>query len=201
MSKQTVIALAALAAAGTAHAAQDHPSILPTRDVMVEYHMSGKQAPQRMDSMKIYYTAQGQRMRIEVPGQPGYSIVDRAARRMTMVMVDEHMYMELPFDPQKVMNFDPQGASFTRHGSDTVAGFRCTVYDVKGPEHRGQVCVTDDGLMLRGKSLDPQRENSIEATKVSYGPQQASLFTPPADFQKMDTSHLPQMRGRGRPPG
>jgi hypothetical protein len=184
--------------------AQERPMMQPTRDVMVEYHVAGGSEGQpRANTVRMYFTDRGSKLRIEPVGQPGYSIMDRSAGRMIIVMAPQRMYMEMPYDAKQVMSFDNKDATFTRRGTDNVAGIRCTVFDGKSQEHSGQVCVSDDGVMLRAKSDPGSPGGSLEATSVTYGPQSASLFAPPADFQKMDTSHLPQGMGPpgGRPPG
>jgi len=173
--------------------AQDHPPVMqPSRDVMVEYHVAGitQGAPQRSDTIRMYFTDHGMKMRIEPVGQPAYSIVDRTNARMVMVMTPQHAYVELPYDPKHVMAFDDKGATFTRVGSDTVAGIGCTLYQTKRQDRSGQVCLSDDGLLLRAKSDNPGQGGTMEATQVSYGPQAASLFTPPPDFQKMDMASM-----------
>jgi hypothetical protein len=170
-------------------AAQDHPpATQPTRDVMVEYHVAGV-APgeHRSDTVRMYFTDHGTKLRIEPVGQPGYSIIDRAAGRMILVMTQQHAYMDLPYDPRRVLTLEANGTTFTRLGQDTVAGIGCTVYDAKRPDHSGQVCLSDDGVLLRAKSDNPaQASGGLEAISVAYGPQPASLFAPPADFQKID---------------
>ncbi len=197
MQIRTLLGVALGLAVTVPAVAQDHPAVMqPSRDVMVEYHVSGApMGPQRADTIRMYFTDHGTKLRIEPVGQPAYSIVDRTAGRMLMVMASQHAYMEIPYDPRRVMAFDDKSATFTRLGSDTVAGIGCTVYDTKRQEHSGQVCLSDDGLMLRAKSDSPgQPGGTLEATHVAYGPLAPSLFAPPADFQKMD------MSGMGRPP-
>jgi len=181
-------------------AAQEHPSLMqPSRDVMVEYHVAGvAQGQQRSDTVRMYFADHGMKMRIEPVGQPAYSIIDRSAARMVMVMTPQHAYIELPYDPKRVMAFDDKDATFTRLGSDTVAGIGCTVYQTRRQDRSGQVCLSDDGLLLRAKSDNPnQQGGALEATRVAYGPQAASLFAPPADFQRMDMAHV----GGGQPGG
>ncbi len=178
--------------------AQDHPSVMqPSRDVMVEYHLSGvSHGQQRADTIRMYFTDHGMKLRIEPVGQPAYSIVDRTAGHMIMVMTTEHVYMVVPYDPRRVMAFDDKDATFTRIGSDTVAGIGCTIYDTRRQDHSGRVCLSDDGLMLRAKSDNPADAGSaMEATRVAYGPQSPDLFAPPPGFQKMD---IPNM-ARGAP--
>jgi len=176
-------------------AAQDHPAVMqPSRDVMVEYHVSGvTQGQHRSDTVRMYFTDHGTKLRIEPVGQPGYSIMDRTAGRMIMVMMQQHAYMELPYDPKRVMAFEGTDTTFTRRGADTIAGIGCTIYDTRRPDRSGQVCLSDDGLLLRAKSDNPaQAGGGLEATRVVYGPQPASLFAPPADFQKMEMPTMPQ---------
>lgn len=193
-------ALMISAAALAAFPAAAQPVVQPTRDVVVEYHITGAgmTTPGRnhVDSVKISYAARGQRMRMEPGGQPVFVIVDRNAGHTTMVMTDKHMFMEMPYDARQTMNFSPENAHFTRRGTATVAGLTCTEYDVQSQQHNGTVCLTSDGVMLRAVSTDPQHNGSMEATSVAYGPQPDSVFAPPPGFQKMDIPHM-----QGRPPG
>ncbi len=190
----------ALGATLPAAAATDRPPIQPTRDVVVEYKIADQSAPANMphpDRIKVYFSANGTRMRVEPSGQPMYMVMDRDAKRMEIVMPPQHSYMEMPYDAKKVDSFSAaEGASFTKKGSDTVAGLSCTVWEVKSQQNTGTVCMTDDGVMLRaqGQGADPQHSGGMEAVSVVYGAQPAALFAPPADYQKMD-------RPRGMPPG
>lgn len=188
-----------LAIAGPA-AAQEHPLMQPSRDVTVEYRLNGpSEGPRHVQTVRMYFSDRGAKFRVDAVGQPGYSIMDRAGNRMIVVMPEQRMYMEMPFDPKRAMDFDSKDGTFTRRGTATVAGLTCNVYYGKTPRHSGEVCVTDDGVMLRAKSDTGGEGGDIEATKVTYGAQPANLFTPPADFQKMDMSHMPM--GPGGPPG
>ncbi|HET6606909.1 MAG TPA: DUF4412 domain-containing protein [Rhodopila sp.] len=191
-----VFAVAAYPVRGSAQ-----PVVQPTRDVSVQYHVTGDSmagpGQGHVDSIKISYGSGGQRMRIEPVGQPAFMIVDRSAGHMTVVMSGQNMYMDLPYDPHKVMDFSPANAKFTQRGTATVAGLTCTEYDVQSQQHNGTVCLTSDGVMLRAVSKDPQHQGSLEATNVAYGPQPDSVFQPPPGFQKMDMAHMGQ---RGRPP-
>lgn len=184
--------------------AQEHPLMQPSRDVAVEYRVNGAgEKPGQPQTVRMYFSELGAKFRVDVVGQPGYSIMDRAGNRMLVVMPDQRMVMEVPFDPRRAMDFDSKDGTFTRRGTDTVAGVRCTVYDGRTPRHSGEVCLTDDGVMLRVKSENAGEGGNLEATKVTYGPQQPSLFTAPPDFQKMDMAHMPMGPGGapgGRPP-
>lgn len=195
MRVQALLATALGLAAAMPASAQDHPAVMrPSRDVMVEYHVAGvAQGQHRSDAVRMYFTDHGTKMRIEPIGQPDYSIMDRTAHRMVIVMTRQHVYMEMPYDPKRVMAFEANDATFTRRGTDTVAGIACTIYDTVRQNHSGQACLSDDGLLLRARSDDPaQAGGGMEAILVTYGPQPASLFAPPPDFQKMEIPNMPQ---------
>jgi hypothetical protein len=191
-----VVAVAAYPVCGFAQ-----PVTQPTRDVAVQYHVTGDSmagpGQGRVDTIKISYGAAGQRMRIEPVGQPAFMIVDRPAGHMMVVMSAQNMYMEMPYDSSQVMDFSPANAKFTKRGTATVAGVSCTDYDVSSQQHTGSVCLTSDGVMLRAISKDPQHQGSMEATNVAYGSQPDSEFQPPPGYQKMDLAHMGQ---QGRPP-
>ena len=183
------MALILLVTTGAAATAEDRPLLQPTRAVMVEYHITNDTAAaHRVNALRIYATAQGAHLRIEPDGQPGYSILDRSSHRMTVVMVKERKYIDLPLDPDKLALLELKDGTFTRRGTETIAGARCTVFDVSRQQYSGQVCVTDDGVLLRGTSDNPEHRGSLEATRVAYGPQSPSLFVPPPDYERVEIS-------------
>ena len=108
-----------------------------------------------------------------MPNGRGYAILDPGAGQMTMVMEERHMYLERPADPGMLAMFQATNDAFRKTGSDTVAGVACTTYDATFNEHNGQVCLTDDGVMLRARSADADRQRELEAVKVTYGEQPA----------------------------
>jgi hypothetical protein len=175
----------------------------PTRDVVVDYHVAGVAPAQgRSDTVRMYFTEHGTKLRIEPVGQPNYSIMDRTAKRMVIVMPTQHIYMEMPYDPRRVMAFESADVTFSKRGTDTIAGIGCTIYDTTRQNLSGQVCLSDDGLLLRAKSNDPAQAGAgVEATQVTYGPQPASLFAPPPDFQKMDVAGIARGMQGGAPGG
>ncbi len=188
------IALAALLMPLAAQA-QDRPPMAPTKDATIDYRMESTGAPR---TMRMFLSAGGKLMRIETAGQPGYMIMDRNANRMFIVMADAHRYMERPLTPGQQTGFDlSHGQSFTRKGTETIAGMRCTVWESTG-EHAGSGCVTDDGLVLRGESGSPDGMRArLVATAVKVAPLGADTFQPPAGFTRME---MPSMPG-GMPPG
>jgi hypothetical protein len=148
----------------------------------------------------VAITAGGQLMRIEGLDQPGgaggYLIIDRRSQRMVMVVPKEKHYLELPASDVFSRGFLLNAAmGFTRRGNETVAGLPCTVWEISARSGGGTACITDDGVLLRGRGQ--RGAQAIEATRVAYGPQPATLFKPPADFTRLDVPPPPQ---RGAPP-
>lgn len=165
-------------------AALDHPPLLPTREASVLYRVSASSAP----PVEVRITSQpnGAAMRIDMPDQT-YMLVNQAEKRMAMVVPNELMVMDLPYQTgmqdQFLLN---SRMKFSRRGPDTVAGVRCTGWDVVLDGNRGLAWVTDDGILLRSISLDPQgRRNMIEAISVSYTPAPAADYLPPEGFDHM----------------
>ncbi len=190
------LVLAALLALPVAAVAQDRPPMSPTRDATIDYRVEGANGGPR--TMRMFLAAGGKLMRIEMPGQPGSMIMDRNASRMMIVMADARRYLERPlsFDQQTGFDFD-RGQGFTRKGTETIAGLRCTVWESTG-EHAGTGCVTDDGLVLRGESASPDGMRSrLVATAVKVAPLGADTFRPPAGFAKME---MPAGMPGGMPP-
>ena len=195
--------LTLFAGAATA-AAQERPPTSPTRDVLVSYRATAPvQGAQRQQDIRVAITAGGQLMRVDGIGTPAgandYIIVDRRARRMTRVMPQDRRYMELPVGESFSRGFLLNDAmAFTKRGTETIAGLKCTVWDISARDGGGSACMTDDGVMLRGRGTDGK--GGIEATSVKYGTQPGALFKPPADYSKLDVPPTapPGARAPGR---
>ena len=195
-----------LAACGAA-LAQERPPTAPTRDVLVSYRATapaqGGRAPAGAHDLRVATTQGGKLMRVEGVGAGGaYVIVDRTTQRMTMVMPQDRRFMEMPANDAFARGFVlNEGMTFAKKGAETVAGLKCTVWEVTSREGAGTACVTDDGVLLRGRGNDGK--GGIEATAVKYGAQPSSLFKPPADFSKieMPAGMPPGGQAPGRPPG
>jgi len=191
------IVLASLAWSGAA-AAQEKPLYLPVRDVTVTYRLisgQGGSQPGRGREAHLFYSAALNKLRLEQPSQKGYAVIDRGSQQMFLVLEDQHSFVEMPFDPGMAGGFILNDQmSFSRAGTDTVAGLACTKWDVVSKRASGSVCVTADGVMLSGQGRAREGAVSgIEATAVTYAPQPASLFAPPPDFKEIKLPvRLPQ---------
>jgi hypothetical protein len=196
-----ILALLALTAPAWAEAT---PMIHPSRDVAVEYRSSGTPhgpaaAPGAVVTMR--FSSKSGRIRIDGASGRGYAILDPGAGEMTMVMEERHMYVERAADPGMIAMFKATNGSFKKIGSDTIAGVACTIYDATFNEHAGQVCLTDDGVMLRARSTDADRQRELEAVTVTYADQPANLFEVPAGYQKLEMPNMPPGMNMGPPGG
>ena len=197
------LVLLATVAGGQTVAAQDRPVILPTRDVAITYRATGPvQGQQQQHDLQVAFTSAGRLMRVEGTGgemRGTYFIVDHTSQRMTMVMTGDRRFVEMPVNHAFSRGFLLSDTmKFVRRGGESVAGVKCTVWDITSPEAVGTACLTEDGVMLRGSGLDGK--GAIVATGVTYAPQSAALFRPPADFSKIEMPSLAMPPG-SRPPG
>jgi hypothetical protein len=188
MKPRAVIAAALLCLVGTSAIAADHPPYAPTHDVAVAYRVQLSAGPQGEQSVRMAYTAASGRARIEAPDNPGYVLIDRAEGRLVMVVDQMRTFMEMPFDARMgaglLLN---DKMAFSRQGMEKVAGLLCTSWDVTSGTTHARVCITADGVILRAEGSDPKRgEGRLEAVSVTYAPQPANLFVPPAGYHKVE---------------
>ena len=95
------------------------------------------------------------------------------------------------------MQRDLENARFTRGGVEKIAGLDCTVWRYQSASAQGEACITNDGVMLRGNgAAQGAGQGRIEATRVVYQPQDASLFRRPQGYQTMQ---MPQGVPQGMP--
>jgi hypothetical protein len=129
--------------------APDKPAVQPIRDVTVEYKMmdsDGPDAPPRARQITVYWANGGMLMRIQMADDRYYVVINRNTNRMMMVLLDQHGYVEGPFDPKRQTGFTvPADLPLLRGESDIVAGNPCTLWNAKighgrwrGAERPGQ---------------------------------------------------------------
>lgn len=194
-----LLALAALPAA-----AQDRPPLTPSRDVAVTYRFEGGPpgpGGAQGAEMRLSWLASEGRMRTDLPGGIGWSLTDTRSGEVTMVQDAQRMIMQMPRDPSRPNPLaPPPDMKFTRGGTDTVLGYRCTVWTVQGNEGSGEACVTEDGVMLRSRGMAGGQSGGMVATQVAYGAQDPTRFRVPQGYQVMQMPGGPGAPG-GRPPG
>ena len=93
--------------------------------------------------------------------------------------------------------FEPtENATFTRVGTDRVAGIACTTWSYRTVEASGRVCVTPEGVPLRMEATAQGQPARAEATEVRLAPQDPARFQIPRGYQVMEA-----VPPRGAPPG
>jgi hypothetical protein len=182
----TLLAIPLLAAA----APVDHPVLLPTHDALVAYHLAPT-GGEAID-LRVAFKAGAKQMRFNLPDTT-YMIVTPATESVVMVVPLQRTTADLPWTagPQSLFLLDPN-AHFSRKGELTVAGQKCTQWDVISDQDKRTVCVTADGLVLRNQSSDPQgHRNLVEATIVRVEPVPAEVFVVPKGFENIPLMSSP----------
>jgi hypothetical protein len=204
MARLSVLTLLAVTtAAATPAFAQDHPVFLPTRDVAVTYQLSsGGQGDQQTH---LYYSAAANKLRIDTPGNAGYTVLDRNTHKRIMVMNQDRQWAAVPLEPGTEDGFILNAQmTYHREGEGSVTGVACTNWQVTSQQANGQACVTPDGVLLSGSGhpLDGGPDTSLKAVSVEYATQPASLFDPPPGFRQVDPAQLEaaaEQEGQGGP--
>jgi hypothetical protein len=176
--------------------AQDRPPLTPTRDVTVTYRITGDTPRGAPPPMTVSWQAATGTMRTDMPGGMGWMVADTRNGRAFMVMEQMRMVMDIPAAQAQAMSAraGSERATFRREGTATVAGLRCTIWAVQDGDNRGRTCVTDDGVVLRAEGSSQGRSGGMEATQVTFAPQDPARFQRPQGYQTMQ---MPQ----GMPPG
>lgn len=173
--------------------AQDRPPTLPQRDVAAVYRVDGVAAAALPGGvpgpLHLEWDAAGQRLRVSAEGRTQVAIVDLPGRQA--LIVDAGMRTALALE-MKAGALRLDGARFTRQGTDRVVGLACTVYAVQDRQGAGTLCVTADGVPLRGSGTYRGKAGSFTALSVNYAAQPASLFTVPTGYLQLA---LPSMGG------
>ena len=130
-------------------------------------------------------------------------VFDTVANHTLVVMTEKKSYVERVTEPDQVPVFLASGATLQKIGASFVTGKPCTVYEMAAGSRKSQVCLADDGVMLRAVSGEPGNQQTLEAIKVTYAPQTATMFDPRPDYQDADVpeiKHKPSDFGTMFPP-
>lgn len=178
----------------SAAVAQERPPVPPTRDVAVTYRVSGAAAravPGGLPgALRLSWSAGAQALRVEAEGRSQSMLVHPRARSAVVLDEGTRTALVLPARERDLQAFTLDGARLTRRGRETVAGHACTVYDVRSERGRGTLCLTADGVPLRGDGEVNGKPGGFVATAVAYGPQPAELFRAPPGYVRLDVNRL-----------
>lgn len=158
---------------------------------------------------KYYFSPPSSRMDMTARGQNMSMITDGSTQTSYMVMHDRHMYIEshgaqtnpmMARGPQ-APTFDgahPCGKDMTcqKVGTETVNGRVCDKWVGTDKQGKTGTAWIDQRLNFPIKAVGGDG-GTMDFTNIKEGRPDASLFQPPAGYQKMD---LGGMMGGGRPP-
>jgi hypothetical protein len=203
---QRLVLLLATFCLATPAVAQEAPLLRPSRDVAVEYGTGGA-TRSAGTSVTMHYAGNGRWMRIDPASGTSYSVFDIQARHVMIVRTDARTFEDRTSDPSQIPLYFTRDATFQKLGVDTIAGLRCTNYDATFHANKGQICLTDDGVILRARTGQGDSLRELVALKVTYAEQPLTLFAPPDGYQNtetMPTDRKPMQRfmeNPGRPAG
>jgi outer membrane lipoprotein-sorting protein len=142
----------------------------------------------------------GDKMRNDttVNGMDMSMIVRKDQQKIYQVMISQKMIMEMPYDPDKIpgnsaTSFGPQG-KFELVGPETMAGIPCNKYKVTSEKEK-QVYFMWLDMVHKAPVGMAAADGAFSVTWKNYkvGPQDASLFEPPAGYQVMNMPAAPGM--------
>lgn len=189
-----------LAAVALPARADAPPRVLPAHDVAVRYRTTGAAADSipslagrgagPVTEVQLAWDAGGRQLRAEAEGRPQYVIVNLPGHRTTVLDDGMHAALLLPMRDTDVEALTMANARFTRRGSETVAGERCTDWAVQSARGTGTVCLTEDGVPLRGDGTVNGRAGAFTATRIDRGALPAETFTVPAGYTLLELPRL-----------
>jgi hypothetical protein len=173
------------------------------------------------ESMEMQYSLRGGVVRIDMAGRNDTRIVmlvEQGAKTTTMLMPAQKKYMVMPI-PQGMGEHRPGDRprpEIVRTGrKETIAGYECEHWLVKGSEHEVDACVASGlgSFTMGGRGREEAWTGSLreqqgfplkvarvggaaimEVTKIEKKALDASLFAPPADYQRMEMPTGPRQR-------
>ena len=181
---------------GTSLVAQAPPQF--SADMTMKMAKKGQNA-----TGKYYFGNQKMRMDMSMDGHDVSNITDLQAKKGYMVMRQQHMYMEhdlnqmagpmghMPrFDAPKDPNHpcDPDHFTCNKVGSEMMNGRMTDKWEYKakdeGNEAANQTVWVDQKIHFPIRTITGDG-TQMDLTNIKEGPQDASLFQPPAGYQKM----------------
>ncbi|MGP8027651.1 MAG: hypothetical protein ACLPJJ_13225 [Acidocella sp.] len=160
------------------------PVFLPSRDVAVTYTLTASgRAPA---TYQLTYDAADQLAKVE--SQSGYYVLANLPSGQAQVVVPAlRAVVQAPdFSALTGEIYNADGAQFTPLGTGHYAGLDCEKYLVLDKNGTGTACITPSGVTLHFSGHDAHGSAELTALSVSYAPQPAENFAPPAGFSQVD---------------
>ncbi|MBS7792358.1 hypothetical protein KTR66_20365 [Roseococcus sp. SDR] len=183
--------------------AQERPTLTPARDVAVTYRVTAEGAPP--GEMRMSWLAQRRLMRMDMPGDQGFIVLDMGGGTAFMAMAAQRMILDMPATPIAARMAPSAEARFTREGPARIANTDCVNWRVEEQGQAARICLTTDGVMLRSETLSRNATGPVpgllEAIQVSFGPQDAARFQRPSGYQNLQLPPPAQIGAGGMPRG
>lgn len=158
----------------------------PARDVVVTYMVNGEAAglvPGGMQGpVRVSWDAAGQRVRAEADGRSQVALIDLRAHAGQAIDTALRVALPLKLRGRDLQALTLDGARLTPRRTERVAGLSCTAYEYDSPQGPGLVCLTADGVPLRGQGAIHGKPGNFTAQSVRYGALPPSLFEVPAGY-------------------
>jgi hypothetical protein len=173
------------------------PRLVPTHDVTIDYLVHPGTG--RDQSVRVSIEAGGGRLRIVGEDLPVNVLVDRQAGLAHVLVPLLRAYTSLSitrYDPERTVL---RHASFSRAGSERLAGGPCTDWLATSASGSASACITDGGVILKGEVTNRHgRVASLMATAVDYAPLPAWTWSLPGDYHDLGPLALDRL-GLGSP--
>ena len=124
-------------------------------------------------------------MRVAADGQPQAAILDLAEHRAVILVGAMHAAITVPLRAADTASIALKGARFRRTGVAEVAGHACTEYAVQDQHGAGTLCLTADGVPLRGDGTWNGQAARFEAMSVTYAKQPDANFQLPPGYLQL----------------
>ena len=160
--------------------------VQPVRDVVVTYVVEGPALgliPGGVPGpVRLSWDSVGQRVRAEVSGRSQVALIDLRGHTGQAIDTGLRVVLPLPIRTSDLQPLTLEGGRLTATGKDVVAGLACTVYQVESASRPGTVCLTPDGVALRGQGEFNGKAGTFRATMVSFGKLPDALFRVPEGY-------------------
>ena len=183
--------LAAAAAFSLAVSAQADPRQNPTADYTAESVSKTEGQPDSVS--KIWYTKDKIRVDVTHQGQSMSVIMDRTAKKMTVLILKSKMFQSEPLPESEVQNPISTGTwEVSKAGDEPVAGTPTTKWNVsgKGADGRGfkgVIWTTKENIQVKmdGEADEDNKKAKVvsELRNLKVGAIDAKAFDIPKDFK------------------
>ena len=162
------------------------PRLRPARDVVVAYVVEGPAAnlvPGGLHGpVRLSWDAAGQRVRAEAEGRSQVALIDLRAHAGQAIDTALRVSLPLPLRANDLQLLSLENARLVAGGRETIAGLPCTAYSFDSPQGPGSVCLTADGVPLRGEGTVQGKPGRFTAQTVRFGALPPGLFEVPAGY-------------------